>query len=56
MIGNRLSAQVDKCPSTNSRLISRPTKRKKIAINPSLIQRWTVIGPSFGDNVGPDTA
>src|SRR6516225_1580453 len=32
--------QVERCPTTTSRLISRPTTKKKTAIRPSLIQ-WS---------------
>ena len=37
--GRRRRSGLASLPSTNSRLISSPTSRKKIAISPSLIQR-----------------
>ena len=52
--GSRRRSQVASRPSTNSRLISSPTSRKKTAISPSLIQKWTVIGPWRGDSDRPD--
>ena len=30
-----------------------PLGKKKIAINPSFTHRWTFIGPSFSDSIGP---
>ena len=38
IIGNDALLKLESSPSKSSRLISKPTKRKKIAINPSLIQ------------------
>src|SRR3546814_20268853 len=50
--GRRRRSQVERRPSTNSLLISRPTSRKKIAIRPSLIHKWSDIGPSLLERVG----
>ena len=51
--GRRRSAQVVRCPSTNSRLISSPTSRKNTAMRPSLTHRWTFIGYSLSVSTGP---
>jgi hypothetical protein len=45
--GRRRRDQVASCPSSASRLISRPTNRKNTAIRPSLIQWPTESGPSW---------
>ena len=38
MTGNEAVFRFDNAPRTTSRLISSPTRKKKIAIRPSLIQ------------------
>jgi len=38
-IGNAAERRVARCPTVNSRLISRPTTRKKIVSRPSLTHR-----------------
>ncbi len=43
MIGSAALCRSDSAPLTNSRLISAPTSRKKIAIRPSLIQCDSVL-------------
>ncbi len=56
MIGSAAARGSDSSPTSSSRLISRPTTKKKIAISPSLIQWSSVCSSAHGPMAMPTWA